>query len=360
MFPKIDLHCHLDGSLSIGTIRELARTSHIELPDSDAELEKMLTAPPDCASTAQYLECFDLPCACLQTAENLFEAARSVVVAAAADDVIYMEIRFAPLLHTLRGLSVEEIVRSVVDGVRRGSAEVNASASAAPAASEETGVAGQVTGAQDLAGRRRIEVGVILCGMRHMPVAENVEMLKMAAKFFGQGVCGVDIAGDETDHPPMEQKAFFDLANALGIPITIHAGECGSAQNVLDAVSLGARRIGHGIALMRDAAARRVVRERGVTLEMCPTSNLQTGEVGTWENYPFRMFMDEGLRVTVNTDNRTVSSTTMAQEFSKLERHCKMTAADKEKILQNSIDAAFAPEAVKAALRAYACAAGMP
>lgn len=328
MFPKIDLHCHLDGSLSDGTIRKLAARSGIVLPNDTDELKTLLSAPQDCESLVQYLKCFDLPVACLQTDENLFDAAKSVVTAAAEDDVIYIEVRFAPLLHKNQGMSTELVIRSVLDGIKSGVAEVR-----------NTG--------------HMMEAGVIVCGMRHMPVEENVAMLKVASNFWQSGICGVDIAGDEASYPPIGQKAFFDLANNIGIPITIHAGECGNVQNVLDAVALGAKRIGHGIALCKDIQARQIIRDKGIFLEMCPTSNLQTKAVDTWENYPLRLFLNEGLKVTVNTDNRTVSQTTMADEFSKLEKYCGLMSADKKVMLENSIDAAFASDEVKTMFRQY-------
>lgn len=325
---KIDLHCHLDGSIPVGTFIKLAKDSDIELPQiCDIEFLK-ISAPKDCQSLKQYLECFDLPGKCLQTKTHLYEAAKSEILAAAQDDVVYIELRFAPLLHTLQGLKVPEILESVISGVRDGCAEVKA-----------TGY--------------YIEGNVIVCGMRHEPVEKNVKMLKDCADFIGHGLCGVDIAGNEADFPPMTQKALFDLAKDLKLPATIHAGECGSVSNVLDAAALGARRIGHGIALAKDAKARQYCRENGIFLELCPTSNLQTKAVLQWSDYPFRLFMTEGLGVTVNTDNRTVSQTTMREEYELLRRHCGMTPEDEAMIYQNSIAAAFADDHVKNELLKY-------
>jgi len=328
MMPKIDLHCHLDGSLSEPVIRRLAARSGIELPADSCALNKRLSAPPDCQSLLQYLECFDLPVACLQTKENLFDAAKCVIEEAAGDEVIYMEVRFAPLLHKNGGLTTEAVIESVTEGVKEGISAVKA------------------TG-------KMMAAGVIVCGMRHMPVEENVRMLHAALKFRDRGICGVDIAGGEADYPPMVQKAFFEVARKAQIPVTIHAGECGSAENVEDAVNLGAARIGHGTALCKNPRIRQWVKEKNIYIEMCPTSNLQTKAVTRWVDYPFRMFMDEGLMVTVNTDNRTVSQTTMAREYAQLKAHCGMTVADGIKILKNSIEAAFAPEDIKVQLRQY-------
>lgn len=325
MLPKIDLHCHLDGSLSETTIRKLAQNSGILLPNQSQALIQMLSAPRDCDSLAAYLQCFDLPVSCLQTKENLYEAAKRVILEAAGEGVIYIEVRFAPLRHTEGGLSTADVIESVVSGADDGVSAVRAMG-------------------------KMMAAGVIVCGMRHMPVSENVEMLRTAYDFWKHGVCGVDIAGGEVGFPPMVQKELFDLANDMGMPITIHAGECHSVSNVIDAVHLGAKRIGHGIALCQDAKARQWIKGQGVVLEMCPTSNLQTKAVDAWENYPFRMFMDDGLKVTVNTDNRMVSGTTMVKEMAQLREHCGLTDEEEEIILRNSIDAAFAADEVKAQL----------
>lgn len=328
MRPKIDLHCHLDGSLSETTIRRLAGRSGISLPKYSADLIRKLSAPADCQSLEEYLECFNLPVACLKSEENLRDAAQSVIIDAAEEDVIYIELRFAPLLHTGEGFNVRDVIESVVLGVQNGVDKVKSQG-------------------------KFMEAGVIVCGMRHMPVTENVRMLKAAGEFLNHGVCGVDIAGGEVGFPPMVQKDLFDMARDMRMPITIHAGECGSISNVLDAVALGASRIGHGIALYKDAGARRMIKNLGIILEICPVSNLQTKAIDTWENYPFRMFMDEGLKVTVNTDNRMVSQTSMANEFEQLKVHCGLTDADEKQILLNSIEGAFADDSVKSALWQY-------
>ena len=318
----IDLHCHLDGSLPLKTIRRLAKRSGIALPDSENELKTFISAPLDCQDLKQYLECFNLPVACLQTRENLYEAARDVVIAAADDNTVYIELRFAPLLHTAKNLKPADIMESVIYGMNAGVKQVRTAG-------------------------KYMASGVIACGMRHMSVEDNVQMLKAIADFKGHGLCGVDIAGNEADFPPYGQKDFFGLAGELKLPVTIHAGECGSVQNVLDAAELGAVRIGHGIALYKDADARRICRERGLSLELCPTSNLQTKAVSSRAEYPLRLFMREGLKVTINTDNRTVSQTTMTQEMELLRRAFGLGEDCFRKIYVNSVEAAFASDSVK-------------
>lgn len=315
--PKIDLHCHLDGSLSLKTIRSLAKRAGIKLPEADEALQAQLCAPDDCGSLAEYLERFDLPVRCLQTEENLIEAARTVVEEAAMEGAVYIELRFAPLLHLKEGLGCASVIESVVQGVSEGKRAAH------------------------------IEAGVIVCGMRHMPVCENIKMLRCAERFLGGGVCGLDIAGDEAGYPTLTQKALFLEAARIGMPFTVHAGECGSVSNVLDAVRLGALRIGHGIALMKDEAAMRLCADKGICLEMCPTSNIQTKAVDSWERYPFRLFMDSGVKLCINTDNRTVSRTTVSDELEILRQRFGLTEAEEIKLYHNAVSASFAEPSVK-------------
>lgn len=318
----IDLHCHLDGSITIETLRALAQNAGIVLPNNHKELLSLVEAPAKCQSLIEYLTKFDLPVSCLQIKENLFKASKDLIVQASKDRVVYIEIRFAPLLHVQKGLSVEDILDSVIEGTKAGVSQVKG------------------TG-------HFIEVGVIVCGMRHELPENNVQMVKKAAAFYGKGLCGVDIAGDEVNYPPEVQKPMFDLAKDLNIPITIHAGECGNASNVIKAIKLGAKRIGHGIALANNMEALNKCKEAGVTLEMCPTSNLQTKAVKKTKDYPFRLFMDAGLKVTVNTDNRIVSQTTMEKEMTWLSKNCGMTVEEQRQIYLNSVYGAFTSQEIK-------------
>lgn len=315
--PKIDLHCHLDGSISVETIRELAKQAEICIPQSDAELKKLLVAPEDCGSLMEYLEKFRLPISCLNIKENIRKASYSVVKNAASENVTYIEIRFAPLSHTSKGLKVFEILEEVISGIKKAEEDFN------------------------------INANVIACGMRHELVEKNIEMLKIAREFLGSGLCAIDIAGNEIDFPPYVQRDFFKEAKRLDIPFTIHAGECGSAQNVIDAIELGAKRIGHGIAIKDNKEARKLCLNKGIGLEMCPTSNMQTKAINSWTEYPIRMFMNEGLKVTINTDNRTVSDTDLTNEFITLYKHFGINEEEIRRIYLNSIDCAFASDEVK-------------
>ena len=283
--PKAELHCHLDGSLPLATLQKLlARTDLIQ---SDVQ------APARCRDLAQYLEKFDLPLQGLQTAENLQTAAHDVVLSLHAENVVYAEIRFAPLLHTLQGLSPEAVIENLLIGLRQ--------------AEKET------------AGTTKAHL--IVCAMQHHSPEDNMRALRAALAFQssasrpGPGVCALDLAGNEVLHPIRDFSDLFQAAKAEGLPFTIHAGECGSPLNVKEAHELGARRVGHGIALIKDEVLMKELARTGLGVEMCPTSNLQTAAIGRFEDYPLRRFEQEGLKVSVNTDNRTVSGTTLTQEL---------------------------------------------
>ncbi len=235
----------------------------------------------------------------------------------AGEHTIYMEIRFAPLLSAAEGLTSRQIVESVLRGLKK---------------AEES---------------FQIKGNIILCAMRHMPWEKNMEIVELAREYLGQGVCAIDLAGDEAAFPVLGQKRVFEEAARLGIPFTIHAGECSSAESIQNAVELGAKRIGHGIAMAGNKDAIRLCRQREIGIEMCPTSNLQTKAVPSMGQYPFREFWEEGLLVTVNTDNRTVSGTTVTQELEALEQAGYLLPEERKQLMQNAAKASFADNAVK-------------
>ena len=315
--PKIELHCHLDGSIPVKTIRKLAAQQGVPVPESEAELKKALSVSDDCRSLKEYLEKFDLVLDCLQTAEALREAAVDFVASVAAEQVRYAEARFAPLLSAHDDLSALDVVKSVLDGFKQG--EV----------------------------RYGVKTNAILCAMRHESEETNAPLLDIAKAFLGQGVCAVDLAGDEAAFSVLNFKGFFEEARRLAIPYTIHAGECGSAQSIRDALSLGAQRIGHGIAMAQDNALQALCAEKGIGIEMCPISNMQTKAAKNWETYPFLTFFEKGLRVTVNTDNRTVSNTSLTREFAALRDHYDLSKADILQLTENALQVAFLSDAEK-------------
>ena len=306
--PKVDLHCHLDGSLSKECLSRLLNreVSREELQVKDG-----------CESLAEYLEKFDLPLKCLQDEEGLKQAGADFIKNVAEDHVKYVEVRFAPLLSTDRGLDCEHVMGAVLEGLEQGKKEWG------------------------------VEYNVIACAMRHHTYEQNLRMIDEVKGFYGKGLCAADLAGNEAAFPMEQFKELFSRIYDLGIPFTIHAGECGRVENIIESVKLGAKRIGHGIALSGNPEAIAFVKEHKTGIEMCPVSNLQTKAVKRAEDYPIREFLDAGLAVTLNTDNRTVSNTTLTKEIRFVQQYCGVTDHEIRQIMRQGIEVSFAQEETK-------------
>ncbi|PZD97657.1 adenosine deaminase [Paenibacillus sambharensis] len=321
--PKIDLHLHLDGCVKPSTLLELAAAQHRILPAPDAPgLLPYMQVEEECRSLTEYLQKFDFVLPYLQNGEALERVAYEVTEQAAADNVCYVECRFAPMLHTLEGLSAADAVGHVVQGLQRGERDFGVKARA-----------------------------IVIC-LRSHDESANREALAAAVRYAGSGVAAVDLAGDEASFPPSLFRSLFEDARRSGLPVTIHAGEAAGPENVEEAVMrLGAVRIGHGVRAREDEAVIAMLKDQRIPLEMCPVSNLQTKAVSSWNDYPIRQYMEQGLLVTVNTDNPTVSGTTMSKEFSMLSKHFGFTAEELVRLVANSIEAAFLEPAEKEELR---------
>lgn len=306
---KYDLHCHLDGSLSVDCIRTMAEQAGISLEEKN--LKERLLVDFNCKSLAEYLTKFDLPLECLVTEENFTEAVKDVMKTAAAERVVYIEIRFAPMLSVREGLSLRQIIEGALKGLKQGEEAYS------------------------------IRGNLILCGMRHMPWEKNVELVKAAKEYYGHGVCAVDLAGDEAAFPVRQQAVMFQTAKELGIPFTIHAGECQNAQSIWDALELGASRIGHGIAARKDPRLMEYCVQHKIPFEMCPVSNLQTKAVQSMEEYPLFLFLKKGIPVTINTDNRTVSNTSITRELQMIQEYYGCADEVLETLMKHARDAAF-------------------
>ena len=281
-----ELHVHLDGSLRPETVWELAMRQGITLEaDSREALAGLLTAPDDCQDLNQYLGCFDLPLQVLQEPEYVARAVTELIRDMAAEGVLSGEIRFAPQLHGTKGYTQKEITEGAIRGLREGIALCPG-----------------------------FQGGLILCCMRGSDNQKaNEETLHTAAAFLGSGVCAVDLAGAEALYPTSGYEDLFAQARKLGLPFTIHAGEADGPESVWDALRFGAERIGHGVRSIEDPDLCRHLARHQIPLEVCYTSNLQTKAMGT-ESHPIRKLFDLGVHITVNTDNRTVSHTTMTRE----------------------------------------------
>lgn len=311
--PRLDLHCHLDGSLSRRFVEDtLGRAVTME----------ELQVEPDCRNLAEYLAKFALPFECIQSAEHLKYAGYDFMRSAHDDALDYVEVRFAPVSSCMEGLDVRTVIESVLEGIRRGEKEFG------------------------------IACGVIVCAMRNHSEEQNLDMLRAAREFLGEGVCAADLAGDEASYPMSQFRELFREVKRMDMPFTLHAGECGSAENIVEAVECGASRIGHGVAMSGRADVMQLCRDRHIGIELCPTSNIQTRAVADYSVYPMREFLDNGLLATVNTDNRTISGTTLENEIRTVREHCGITGEDVTRMMRNAVEVSFAPDEVKQALLA--------
>ncbi len=317
--PKTDLHVHLDGSLRLETILELAERQHVELPAMDQDgLRKAMNLGKNCGSLVEYLKAFDVTLRVLQTEEALTRAAYELAEDAARENVRYMEVRYSPMLHTRKGLSLTRVVEAVLAGLRAAQTDL------------------------------RIESNVILCGIRNVSPESSLEMAELAVAYKNRGVVGFDLAGAEYDNPAKHHLAAFQLVRDNNINVTIHAGEAYGPESIAQAVHVcGAHRIGHGCRLRENGDLLHYVNDHRIPLECCPSSNVQTGAVRDLASHPLKLYFNLGLRVTVNTDNRLVTDTTVSKELWLAHRDMGLTLGDLKQIITSGFKSAFLPFHVK-------------
>ncbi len=320
--PKIDLHCHLDGSLRAETVLDIIKKDRLELTQSLEDIREQLTAPLSCSSLDEYLRCFDLPIAVMQTKKNLERVSFELMEDAAMENIKYIEIRFAPQQHTKQGLTTVEIIQSVLCGMRRAEKKYD------------------------------IKGNYILSCMRHLSAESAMKIVEEGKQFIGQGVVAVDLCGGEVAGFCHKFIQPMKKAREYGYRITIHAGETGIGENVTDAIELlGAERIGHGVFITNNREAYNLVKERKIPLEICPTSNVQTKAVKNYGEHPIYDFYNDEIMITLNTDNRTVSDTTMTKECVQIDRAFDLKKGEYTDIYLNSVEAAFISEDEKQKLR---------
>ena len=316
---SIDLHLHFDGSLSIENARQLAALEKVTLPERDEDLERALTVSPDCKDLGEYLTKFAFPLTLLQSEAAIEQGMRTLCDELVAENCIYAEIRFAPQLHLDKGLDQRTVVNAAIRGLRSSS----------------------------------LDGGLILCCMRGDNNAElNLRTVEVAGEFLGRGVVALDLAGNEAGFPTENFRELFAKAKALGVPYTIHAGEADCAESVRCAIEMGASRIGHGVRSIEDAELVKILAQNEITLELCPTSNIQTTVFEDISEYPIRKFLEAGVAVTVNSDNRRVSATTARREMKLLQDCFELSENEVKELLHSSVRAAFASEQLKAKLHA--------
>jgi adenosine deaminase len=320
--PKVELHDHLDGGLRPATIVELARKHHLELPAQEsAELATWFHRGADRKSLSLYLEGFRVALAVMQTEEALERIAFEALEDRAEDNIVYVELRFAPMLCTSGGLDLETVVRSVLRGLEQGK--------------RKTGV----------------EYGLILCAMRDQTV--SLETAELAVSFREQGVVGFDLAGDEHGHPPKKHLDAFEFIRRMNFNITIHAGEAFGMESIWQAIQYcGAHRIGHATRLREDmmihgtriekmGSLAQFMRDKRIPLEMCLSSNVHTGAASSLDDHPFPVYYRNNFRAILCTDNRLMSNTTLGKEMYLAVTHYNLTLQDLEKITINAMKSSF-------------------
>ena len=313
--PKTDLHVHLDGSLRPATVLELARESSLlQHLGSETDVLAACQAPEECASLEEYLRVFDVTLTVMQDAPSLERIAFELAEDAHHENVRWLEVRYAPILHQRQNLDLDDVVTAVQRGLDRAQR------------------------------RYGIYCGQIICGIRHLDPADSVRLARLAASWRGRGVVGFDLAGAERDFPARDHLEAFDIVRAANVSVTVHAGEAFGPASIHQALHFaGARRLGHGTRLAEDEDLLAWVNDFRIPVEVCLASNVQTRAVRSLKEHPIGRFLDEGVRVTLNTDNRLVSGTTVTNEYSLAVEAFALDLDDVLGLILNGFKAAFLP-----------------
>ena len=317
--PKTDLHVHLDGSLRIRTILELAKERRVKLPTSDPRrLHSLLRADQGVKDLPEYIRKFELTLKVMQDYDALSRISYELAEDSAKENIRYMEVRYSPILHVKAGLELPSIVDAVLDGLRRGEREFG------------------------------IRTGLIICGIRHILPKWSSELADLTVAYKNRGVVAFDLAGAEKDFPAKAHSAAFQKILSHNINSTVHAGEAFGPESISQAIHhCGAHRIGHGTMLKEDLDLLNYVNDHRIPLEICLSSNVQTRAVKDLAHHPFKFYYEYGLRVTLNTDNRLMSNTTMTRELWLAVKTYKLRAWDLRNIIINGFKSAFLPQGEK-------------
>jgi adenosine deaminase len=311
--PKAELHCHLDGSLRIESIIDLAAQQKLELPTKDPDqLRKMITIGERLGSLEDYIDRFQVPLMILQTPEALERAAYELAEDAWNDGVRYLEVRYSPILHTRAGMTGAESVEAVKKGLARSEVDLG------------------------------IRTGIIICGIRSISPEISLRLADLAVQFKHKGVVGFDLAGAEENFPAKHHQESFFLILKNNINTTLHAGEAFGPESIHQAIHYcGAHRIGHGTRLLEDQDLMHYVNDHRITLEVCLTSNVQTKSVRSVKEHPFNYYYEQGIRVTLNTDNHLVSDTSLSREYLIARETFGLTLNDFREIIINGFKSSF-------------------
>ena len=313
--PKTDLHVHLDGSLRLETIWELAQKDKIDLGVGSPEELKELIGPGKIHSSLNdYLKGFEITLKVLQTRDNLYRAAYELAEDCAKENVEYFEVRYSPILHTQKDLSLPAILEAVIEGLKAGQRDFG------------------------------VNSGIIICGMRNISPEISLRMAELAVAFKNRGVVGFDLAGAEYNYPARDHIGAFSLILSNNVNVTIHAGEAYGPDSIHQALHYcGAHRIGHGVRLREDGDLLNYVNDHRIPLELCPSSNVQTGAVKDILDHPVKFYLDLGLRVTLNTDNRLITNTTMTDEYYLIYKTFNLSGQNILDLIINGVKSSFMP-----------------
>lgn len=314
--PKTDLHCHLDGSLRIETVLELAEDQGVKLPaDNVDDLKEIMQAGRGKnKSLADYLKVFDLTLSVMQTASAIERVAFELAEDQWNDGVRLLEVRFSPVLNIEQGLTLIETIEATKAGLRRAELKYG------------------------------IITGIIVCGIRSIGGATSLTLAELAVAFKNRGVVGFDLAGQEENYPAKDHMEAFYLTLNNNLNLTIHAGEAYGPESIHQAIHYcGAHRIGHGTRTREDGDLLNYINDHRIPLEMCITSNVQTGSVSSFESHPIKTYYELGLRVTINTDNLLVSNTTVTKEFMVANKYYGFEMDDFKEIIIYGFKSAFIP-----------------
>ena len=313
--PKAELHCHLDGSLRISTILDLAEKQNISLPaDNEVGLKNILIVKDRVESLEEYLKMFKITLSVMQTPESLERCSYELIEDVSKENVRYIEIRYSPILHIEKGMTMEESVEAVQRGLTRGQKEFG------------------------------VRSGIIICGIRDISPEISLQLAEITVQYKDKGVIGFDLAGAEENFPAKKHREAFYLIQNNNINATIHAGESFGPSSIHQAIHYcSANRIGHGTKLHEDIDLMNYVNDHRIALEICLTSNIQVRSVDSIEVHPFKKYFDEDIRVTLNTDNRLISNTTLTDEYLLAVETFNLTKQDLRTIIINGFKGAFLP-----------------
>jgi len=321
--PKAELHCHLDGSVRPMTLLELGREYGVPMPATTPSGLAHHLYVRDARHLEDYLTRFDVTLSVMQSASALERITYELAEDAAADGVRYIEVRYAPVLNGQWGLSLGEAVEAPLRALER--------------AERDFPITGRI----------------IICALRHLAPAVSLELAHLAVAYQGKGVVGFDLAGGEAGHPASAHRAAFDHAHAHGMSCTCHAGEGAGPESIADAVhACGAQRIGHGTRLIEDPRLMDELAGRGIAIEACLTSNVQTRAAKDYASHPMRAYFDRGMRVTLNTDNRLMSGVTLVDEYAHAARELHFGLDELCTVARNGFESAFLPDDERRALLA--------